>query len=55
MVTMVAMVVLVVMVMVVLLVGAAFVRLSTKAEALQAITGLHQSQTMPVNVNGERL
>ena len=29
--------------------GAAFVRMSTKAEALQAITALHQSQTLPVS------
>ena len=29
--------------------GAAFVRLSSRFEALQAITGLHQSQTMPVS------
>lgn len=30
--------------------GAAFVRLANRSEALQAITGLHQSQTMPVSV-----
>ena len=29
--------------------GAAFVRLSSRAQALQAITALHQSQTMPVS------
>ena len=31
--------------------GAAFVRMSTKAEALQAITALHQSQTLPVSTS----
>ena len=29
--------------------GAAFVRMSARAQALQAITALHQSQTMPVS------
>lgn len=29
--------------------GAAFVRMNTKSEALQAITALHHSQTMPVS------
>lgn len=29
--------------------GAAFVRMATKAQAMQAIAALHQSQTMPVS------
>ena len=32
-----------------LLSGAAFVRMSVRTQALQAITALHQSQTMPVS------
>ncbi len=29
--------------------GAAFVRMGTKSQAMQAISALHQSQTMPVS------
>lgn len=34
----------------VLILGAAFVRLSSKTEAMKAISGLHQSQTMLVSL-----